>query len=67
MRHTILTAKAKRRIRNKLLKCTCDGYWFPHRVGSLGCKFLHHGEYKDFGVYFDDHTIDERCVSAYPF
>lgn len=48
MRHKILTAKAKRRIRNKLLKCTCDGYWFPHRVGSLGCKFLHHGEYKNF-------------------
>lgn len=22
---------------NKLNKCLCDGYWFPHRKGSKWC------------------------------
>lgn len=19
--------------------CTCDGWWFPHRLGSVGCNY----------------------------
>ena len=26
--------------------CHCDGYHFPHRPGSLGCKYDKTGEYK---------------------
>jgi hypothetical protein len=22
--------------RNRRLKCVCDGWWFPHRRGSVG-------------------------------
>ena len=33
--------------KNKKHTCHCDGYHFPHRSGSLGCKFDKHGEYKE--------------------
>ena len=26
--------KPGRKSRNRRLKCECDGWWFPHRVGS---------------------------------
>lgn len=29
--------KAKQR-ENHSAKCKCDGYWFPHRKGSLWCR-----------------------------
>lgn len=31
---------------NQRQTCHCDGYHFPHRVGSTGCKFLNPGVYK---------------------
>lgn len=30
----------------KTVTCHCDGYHFPHQIGSTGCKFDKHGEYK---------------------
>lgn len=35
---------------NRKHTCNCDGYHFPHRSGSIGCKFDKHGEYKNYEV-----------------
>jgi hypothetical protein len=33
------TRLARNKAYQKLCLCYCDGYWFPHRKGSLACKF----------------------------
>lgn len=29
--------KYRLKTENKVNKCLCDGYWFPHRIGSKFC------------------------------